>query len=555
MSKAAAVVLVLVLASATPAALGPDQIALVVNAKVPASRELAAFYAQKRHIPAGRIIALDLPFPDEEIPFEQYNSAVVPAVRKYLQDNDLRERVTCLVTFWGVPLRIGRRINTPEQQKELVIIQQETQRTQAELEAAVATAEALAREVTGSFQARQGKDVAQLAGRASDALSAALNAIARMGPGDLRNGLFRRLRRLVEQVSGPSGAYARLAQPGIAELWPEPVDPKEVAAVARKAEQARHDLAAAEAAPASPESLARMRQTVSENFGLFQSLALLQAQLQKYETKETDSAFDSELAMLWWDETYPRFRWQVNALNYKARAASPAATPPPTTLMVTRRDGPTPEVVDRIILSSLKVEKDGLQGQVALDGRGLKGDDGYSRYDKTIRSLAELLQSKTKLKVTFDDKEPLFQPGPEAPRDVAIYCGWYSLRNYVPALQFHEGAVGFHVASSELVSLRAENERGWVRNLLNDGVSATLGPVAEPYLHAFPPADEFFPLLMTGKLTLAEVYWKTTPLTSWMTTCIGDPLYTPYKTNPPLSPSDLPEKLSPALPASAPAAH
>jgi len=31
--------------------------------------------------------------------------------------------------------------------------------------------------------------------------------------------------------------------------------------------------------------------------------------------------------------------------------------------------------------------------------------------------------------------------------------------------------------------------------------------VAEPYLHSFPPADEFFPLLCTGRLTLAEVYW------------------------------------------------
>ena len=121
------------------------------------------------------------------------------------------------------------------------------------------------------------------------------------------------------------------------------------------------------------------------------------------------------------------------------------------------------------------------------------------------------------------------------------------MRNYVPAFQFAQGAVGFHVASSELVSLRGENERGWVRGLLNDGVSATLGPVAEPYLQSFPPADEFFPLLLTGKLTLAEVYWKTTPMTSWMNTCIGDPLYTPYKVNPPLKVEDLPNPLQFAL--------
>jgi hypothetical protein len=67
--------------------------------------------------------------------------------------------------------------------------------------------------------------------------------------------------------------------------------------------------------------------------------------------------------------------------------------------------------------------------------------------------------------------------------------------------------------------------------------------VAEPYLQSFPKADEFFPLLLTGKPTLAEVYWLSTPMVSWMNACIGDPLYRPYKVNPPLDAKDLPENL------------
>ena len=132
-------------------------------------------------------------------------------------------------------------------------------------------------------------------------------------------------------------------------------------------------------------------------------------------------------------------------------------------------------------------------------------------------------------------------------KDVAVYCGWYSLRNYVPGMVFTSGAVGFHIASSELVSLRTPGERGWVRGLLGDGVVATVGPVAEPYLHSFPKADEFFPLLLTGKATLAEVYWLSTPMVSWMNTCIGDPLYTPFKSNPALKVEDLPDKLQAAI--------
>ena len=91
------------------------------------------------------------------------------------------------------------------------------------------------------------------------------------------------------------------------------------------------------------------------------------------------------------------------------------------------------------------------------------------------------------------------------------------------------------------------NEHGWVRGLLSDGVVGTLGPVAEPYLESFPKADEFFPLLLTGKLTLAEVYWRTLPWSSWMQDLIGDPLYTPYKSDPPLKVEDLPPGLAGAL--------
>ena len=549
-------------ASICSAALGPDQIALVVNSNVPASRELAEFYAQKRNIPAGRIVALDLPFPAEEMPFAQYDAQVVPAVRKFLNDNGLKDKVTCLVTFWGVPLRIGRRVPTPEESKQLEALQQQTQKAQAELDAAVADAEAMARELDAAFVPAQAPplapgqvpvqpgDVQQLARRAGDAMTASMHVIATMPAGERRNNLFRRLVRVLTQVSGEPEVIDRLSNPDFAKLSPEPPTSLQLAESKMRAVKWKKEFDATQGKEPSPENFEKMRAIVREHFGLFRYLALLRAQQAVYDPKETESAFDSELSLLWWDNHYSRTRWQANPLSFKVREV-PAGTP--RTLMVMRLDGPTAETVDRIILSSLNAEKQGLQGQAVLDGRGLRDIDGYGKYDRTIRDLAELLRSKTKLKLTFDDRDPLIQPGPDSPKNVALYCGWYSLRNYVPAFQFSQGAVGFHVASSELVSLRGENERGWVRGLLNDGVSATLGPVAEPYLQSFPPADEFFPLLLTGKLTLAEVYWKTTPLTSWMNTCIGDPLYTPYKVDPPLRVEDLPGPLQSALGGGSPA--
>ena len=547
----AALALVAGLSSASHAALRPDQIALVVNSNVPASRELAEFYAQKRGVPAGRIIALDLPFPAEEMPFEKYDAEGVPAVRRFLQDGGLRQKVTCVVTFWGVPLRIARRALTPEEAKQLDAIRQETQKAQADLDAAVAQAEVLARDVTGTFvvpPAAPAGQVAQAAKRAGDAMTAALRGIVAMPPGDRRNDLFRRLLKLLEKASGEPEVLDRMSVPDFAKLSPDPLTPEQLEQAKLRTTTWKQEFEAAQSAAqaageskpaAAAEHYQKMRAVVRDHFGLFKYLALLQAQQALFDPKETESAFDSELALAWWDH-YPRARWQGNPLAFKARDLPPGAPP---TLRVMRLDGPPADSGDRIILSSLKAEKQGLQGQVVLDGRGLRGDDGYGRYDKTIRSLAELLKAKSSLKLTFDDRDPVIQPGPNSPKGVAVYCGWYSLRNYVPAFEFTEGAVGFHVASSELVSLRGENERGWVRGLLNGGVAGTLGPVAEPYLHSFPAADEFFPLLLTGKLTLAEVYWKTNPLTSWMNTCIGDPLYTPFKANPALKVEDLPPSL------------
>ena len=532
--------------SPADAALGPDQLALVVNKNVPASRELAEFYAQKRGVPAGRIIELDVPFPDEEIPYGRYNDHVVPAVRSFLKNNGLRDKVTCLVTFYGVPLRVGRRAAGPPEHEQLKIVQGEMEKARAELQAVVAQAEALAKELDPLFKPGEGNDAPQVAKRAGDALTAAVRAVIAMAPGEPRSAAAAKLVPLFEQLMGDAEATQRLAAPELKHLVPERVTPEQVDRSRRQAGEQARQFNALKAAPPSPQNFAAMRSIVREHFGLFRYNELLTGQYAAYETTETESALDSELSLLWWENNYPRYRWQMNALYHRIVSVPPGTAP---TLMVMRLDGPTEDAVDRIILSSLKVEGEGLKGRVVLDGRGIRAEDGYGRYDASIRSLAGLLRSRTNVELTFDDNDPVIQPGPDAPKDVAVYCGWYSLRTYVPAFTFAEGAVGFHVASSELVSLRGPDEKGWVRNLIDNGVVASLGPVAEPYLHSFPPADEFFPLLMTGELTLAEVYWKTNPLTSWMNTCVGDPLYRPFKANPALRRTDLPERLKQALPA------
>ena len=64
--------------------------------------------------------------------------------------------------------------------------------------------------------------------------------------------------------------------------------------------------------------------------------------------------------------------------------------------------------------------------------------------------------------------------------------------------------------------------------MLVDGITATLGAVAEPYLHSFPKPKEFFEELYSGKC-LVEAYYRTKPFNSWRLILIGDPLYRPFK--------------------------
>ncbi len=173
-------------------ALEPDQIALIVNDKSQGSRMLADFYAQQRQIPAGRVITLSIPQPDassplEEIPFDDYESRLAQPVRDFLNRNGLKDRVKCLVTFWGVPLRAARRELTAAERDEQLAIGNDCKALRPQIEQEVRALEALARAVNPKFAPAippATVDEAQaLLRRADDALVAAVTALAAMPPG------------------------------------------------------------------------------------------------------------------------------------------------------------------------------------------------------------------------------------------------------------------------------------------------------------------------------------------------------------------------------------
>ncbi|MFA5902749.1 MAG: TIGR03790 family protein [Desulfobacula sp.] len=237
------------------------------------------------------------------------------------------------------------------------------------------------------------------------------------------------------------------------------------------------------------------------------------------------AAFDSELTLVK-KNGYDLNMWLPNPYYLGFRDQKLAITQSDV-IMTSRLDGATEEVVKRIIDDTIEAEKTGLSGKAYFDARwkdpGDKQVSGYAFYDKSIHLASRSLSGKKRITTVLNDSQDLFQQG-ESP-DTALYCGWYSLATYIDAFTWQKGSVGYHIASSECTTLKNPDSQVWCKKMLDNGIAATIGPVGEPYVQAFPVPEVFFNFLTEGYLTLAESYLISLPYISWKMVLVGDPLY------------------------------
>lgn len=508
------VVMVMLLATAARGGLTAGELLLVTNKNVAGSQELAQHYAAARGVDARRILSLDLPKTEAILPAD-FDARLAAPVRAYLTSADGKD-VRCVVLFMGVPLKV-RALETSE------ALRQEAQRLRAISDALLPPARELADRV--------------------DQIAKSLGvAVQQPPPGD------NAIRAQQQRIAHASGAIQRWSVgKDVLRLGELKIQMDEAAGSSRRAaidvlDRLDRPPTTQPATQPAAEAAARatQRRSAAEAAGIFPLLRVIDEQYVLLSGEDSDAAVDSELALVR-NERFPRFRWLPNPLSLHAKPTADALP----AVMTARIDGPTERVARRLIDDAVAVEKSGLDGVAVFDSRGLPAPagtpvGGYPWYDQSVRDAAALLKSKSTLKVVTDDREQVLLP--KSVDNVAIYCGWYSLQNYVPGCTYVRGAVGFHVASLELTTLQSPLNKEWVQNLLNAGVDGTLGAVSEPYLHAFPKPDEFFPLLLSGRFTLAEVYWKTVPMTSWKLALVGDPLYNPFAAKAAIKLEDTPLK-------------
>ncbi len=200
----------------------------------------------------------------------------------------------------------------------------------------------------------------------------------------------------------------------------------------------------------------------------------------------------------------------------------------PELLLVCRLDAPTPEIVRRMITDGLAAEKAGLAGMAYIDARGIT-DPGYTEGDEWLYAIANAARRRG-TPVILDNGPSLF-PQSYPMTKASLYFGWYSEHlsgPFVrPDFRFARGAVAVHIHSFSAATLHDPLQH-WAGPLLAAGATATLGNVYEPYLSLTPHLDVFHDRLRAG-LTFAESAYMSQRVLSWMTTCVGDPLYRPFK--------------------------
>lgn len=526
------------------AELTAKQVAIIAMAESDESQELARYYAKARGIPESHILLLEGK-PIRTMSRHLWETKTRPAIHQWLSEHQRGAQIRCFVTCGDVPLKIGRLdANAPEivERKTFLTRVRESQVKQIDRLIAILESLGSGEKPKVGDPLAPGVPLADIAKRLDAAMATARVQLMAIPDNDRRKITGRRFEQTLVMIGG-GNHMLRMASQAKQQLPPEQAMRMQI--VSARMQGLQQGIAALGMLPASVPRDGQILKLIQLTGGVIATIGFVDQELQALEKNETYSSFDSELSLIRQNE-YPLERWQRN-LRYHAFHMGKKVES--SVLMVARLAAPTMKQAKGLVDKAIAVEKKGLSGKVYLDARGMAFDEkeaksgSYEAYDQSLRDLAERLKKHTTLEVVINDEAELFQPG-DCP-DAALYCGWYSLAKYVDAFDWQPGAIGYHLASGEAKTLQKPGATAWCNAMLEDGITATLGPVYEPYLYSFPKPDEFFSLLMTGEYTLVEVYYRTKPFSSWVMVLVGDPLYNPFKNRPALKQADLPKTLQP----------
>ena len=146
-------------------------------------------------------------------------------------------------------------------------------------------------------------------------------------------------------------------------------------------------------------------------------------------------------------------------------------------MMVTRLDGPTPELAKGLVDKALYAEAHGLSGNAYIDLRNITSG-GYRTGDEWITNAATTC--KRFGFSTFVDNRPETLPESFPMSQIALYFGWYAWSAdgpfTRPEVEFMPGAIAYHIHSFSAADLRSRTAN-WVGHWGAAGVP--IGEVAK----------------------------------------------------------------------------
>ncbi len=234
------------------------------------------------------------------------------------------------------------------------------------------------------------------------------------------------------------------------------------------------------------------------------------------------AALDSEL-MLLGAADYPLRAMIANPCYGKDAPLSWQRAP---ILAVCRIDGPDAATVRHMIDDPVRVEKEGLQGWVVVDEGG-----PHKEGDVWLRKLAEKARTQGQPVFHESSKARIAEAFPLM-NSTAVYFGWYTHLADGPfkagapgGFRFAPGAIAVHLHSYSAPSVKSA--KNWAGALLQRGAAVSAGNVDEPYLGPTLHFDIFYDRLLQG-YAVGEAALMASPVASWQSIVLGDPLYRPF---------------------------
>ena len=498
-------------------ALEPSEILVLINVNNPASVRTAWHYCDIRGVPRENILKLGLNRElTDDITRNRYEKLIAQPVRATLSSPRFSDKIKCLLAVYGVPFRVGPRGMLKDEQQTLAKLSQMANKKTDQL-----------KEIIRQLEIASGLQYSVLADTVKQPSAKKIlkdldfyiqNAYSRIDAIDDKD---QKQQLLIQWL----GLYSRIHGPTKASQTAKTIPNLSMRLTDADQDMIKRCMSLFERD--RREKWSFKKRTEGGFYGALQTAAgvsglllRLNADIDNIKGRETGASVDSELSMVMFDD-YTLYRWVPNELKHRVFWIDTK------TLMVSRLDGPGEHIAAALVDKAVSAERNGLNGFAYIDsGYSLKKKmPVYVEYDQSLYQTASLLADRTKMKVVHEQTLKLFAPG-KCP-NTALYCGWYSLKKYVDAFDFVTGAVGYHIASWEAVDLRNPRSTQWCPAMLRDGITATIGAVAEPYLATFPKPDLFFSQLVNGKC-LAEAFYRAKPYNSWQMVLIGDPLYTPF---------------------------